>query len=195
MTAGAIGRPAGDDRGGRTAFQGAPGAFSHEACVELRPWDVHVPFDTFAEAIAAVKSGDCDCALIPIENSTIGAVEPAATLVAESGLIVVGDVWRTIRMTLMAIEGATIEQVRTVASHPIALRQCAKTLAAMDVETVEVFDTAGAAREVAEGGDRSRAAIAPAAAAEAYGLTVLRNDLQDSDDNRTRFVLLAGEPG
>lgn len=195
MTAGAIGRPAGDDRGGRTAFQGAPGAFSHEACVELRPWDVHVPFDTFAEAIAAVKSGDCDCALIPIENSTIGAVEPAATLVAEAGLFVVGDVWRTIRMTLMAIDGATIEQVRTVASHPIALRQCAKTLAAMDVEIVEVFDTAGAAREVAERGDRSRAAIAPAAAAEVYGLTVLRNDLQDSDDNRTRFVLLAGEPG
>lgn len=195
MTAGAIGRPAGDDRGGRTAFQGAPGAFSHEACVELRPWDVHVPFDTFAEAIAAVKSGDCDCALIPIENSTIGAVEPAATLVAEAGLFVVGDVWRTIRMTLMAIDGATIEQVRTVASHPIALRQCAKTLAAMDVEIVEVFDTAGAAREVAERCDRSRAAIAPAAAAEVYGLTVLRNDLQDSDDNRTRFVLLAGEPG
>ena len=85
MTAGAIGRPAGDDRGGRTAFQGAPGAFSHEACVALRPWDVHVPFETFAEAITAVKSGDCDCALIPVENSTIGVVEPAATLVAEAG--------------------------------------------------------------------------------------------------------------
>lgn len=195
MTLASIGRPAGDDRGGRTAFQGAPGAFSHEACVELRPWDVHVPFETFAEAILAVKSGDCDCALIPVENSTIGVVEPAATLVAEAGLPVVGDAWRPIRMALMAIDGTVIEQIRTVASHPIALRQCARTLAEMGVEIVEVFDTAGAAREVAELGDHTRAALAPVAAAEVYGLTVLRNDLQDSDDNRTRFVLLAREPG
>ncbi len=190
-----IGKPESDDRGGRTAFQGAPGAFSHEACMELRPWDEHVPFDTFEEAIAAVKSGDCDCALIPVENSTIGAVEPAATLVNESGLPVLGDAWRPIRMALLVIDGAVLEQIRTVASHPIALRQCARTLAEMGFEIVEAFDTAGAAREVAELGDRSRAAIAPIAAAEVYGLTVLRNDLQDSDDNRTRFVLLAREPG
>lgn len=189
-----IGKPQRDDRAGRTAFQGAPGAFSHEGCIELRPWDEHVPFETFQDAIAAVKSGDCDCALIPVENSTIGAVEPAATLVAEAGLPIVGDAWRPIRMALMAIDGATIEQIRTVASHPIALRQCVRTLAGMGVEIVEVFDTAGAAREVAELGDRTRAALAPVAAAEVYGLTVLRNDLQDSDDNRTRFVLLAREP-
>jgi len=195
MTTGDIGKPDSDDRGGRTAFQGAPGAFSHEACIELRPWDEHVPFDTFAEAIAAVKSGDCDCALIPIENSTIGVVEPAATLVAEAGLPIVGDAWRPIRMALMAIDGAVIEQIRTVASHPIALRQCARTLADMGFEIVEAFDTAGAAREVADLGDRTRAAIAPVAAAEVYGLTVLRNDLQDSDENRTLFVLLAREPG
>lgn len=195
MTTGDVGRPDHDDRGGRTAFQGAPGAFSHEACIELRPWDEHVPFDTFAEAIAAVKSGDCDCALIPIENSTIGVVEPAATLVAEAGLPIVGDAWRPIRMALMAIDGVEIAHIRTVASHPIALRQCAGKLAAMHVEIVEAFDTAGAAREVSELGDRTRAAIAPVAAAEVYGLTVLRNDLQDSDENRTLFVLLAREPG
>jgi len=190
-----IGRPERDDRGGRTAFQGAPGAFSHEACIELRPWDEHIPFDTFAEAIAAVKTGDCDCALIPVENSTIGVVEPAATLVAEAGLPIVGDAWRPIRMALMAIDGVEIGQLRSVASHPIALRQCARTLAGMGLEIIEAFDTAGAAREVSESGDRTRAAIAPVAAAEVYGLTVLRNDLQDSDGNRTLFVLLAREPG
>ena len=195
MTAAGIGKPAGDDRAGRTAFQGAPGAFSHEACVVLRPWDEHVPFETFVEAISAVKSGDCDCALIPVENSTIGAVEPAASLVAEAGLLVVSDVWRPIRMALLAVEGAELEHVRSVASHPIALRQCSRTLTGLGLEMVEAFDTAGAARDVAERGDRSRAALAPAAAAEVYGLTVLRNDLQDSDDNRTRFVLLAREPG
>ena len=195
MTTGDVGKPAGGDRGGRTAFQGAPGAFSHEACLELRPWDEHVGFETFDEAISAVKSGNCDCALIPVENSTIGVVEPAATLVAASGLPVRGDVWRPIRMALMAVDEIELSQIRSVHSHPAALRQCAKTLQSLGLPAVEAFDTAGAARELAESGDRTRAAIAPVAAAEVYGLTVLRNDLQDSDDNRTRFVLLAREPG
>ena len=190
-----IGKPESDDRGGRTAFQGAPGAFSHEACLELRPWDEHIPYETFDQAIQAVMSGECDCALIPVENSTIGVVEPAASLVAQSGLPVLGDAWRPIRMALLAIDGVEFDQLRSVHSHPVALRQCARTLETMGLEVVEAFDTAGAARDVAERGDRSRAAIAPVAAAEVYGLVVLRNDLQDSDDNRTRFVLLAREPG
>ena len=195
MTTGDVGRPDQDDRGGRTAFQGAPGAFSHEACLELRPWDEHVGYETFDQAIEAVKSGDCDCALIPVENSTIGVVEPAATLVAASGLPVLGDAWRPIRMALLVIDGVEFDQLRSVASHPVALRQCARTLETMGLEIVEAFDTAGAARDLSESGDRTRAAIAPIAAAEVYGLAVLRNDLQDSDDNRTRFVLLAREPG
>ena len=195
MTTGGIGRPEGDDRAGRTAFQGAPGAFSHEACGALRPWDEHVPFETFAEAIEAVKSGACDCALIPVENSTIGVVEPAATLVARSGLPVVAEVWRKIRIALMAVEGTELSALRTVHSHPVALRQCTTTLAVLGLEIVEAFDTAGAAREVAERGERTRAALAPAGAAEVYGLSILRNDVQDSEQNRTRFVLLAREPG
>lgn len=180
---------------GRTAFQGALGAFSYEACMALRPWDQPVPFETFDKAIEAVKSGDCDCALIPVENSTIGVVEPAATLVAQSGLTVMGEVWRPIRMALMALDGAELEQIRSVASHPAALGQCTRNLAALGLETVEAFDTAGAARAVAEAGDRSRAALAPAAAAEVYGLSILRHDLQDSDQNRTRFVLLVRKAG
>lgn len=195
MTLASIGRPDGDDRGGRTAFQGAQGAFSHEACVALRPWDEHVPFETFGEAIEAVKSEVCDCALIPVENSTIGVVEPAATLVSQSGLSILADVWRPIRMALMALPGTQLEGVRSVSSHPAALGQCVRTLQAMGIEAVEAFDTAGAARDVAESGDRSRAALAPAAAAEVYGLDILRRDVQDSDQNRTRFVLLCRETG
>ena len=191
---GGIGQPDDDARGGRTAFQGAPGAFSHEACVELRPWDEHIPFETFEAAIDAVKSGTCDCALIPIQNSTIGDVEPAATLVRTSGLRVVGDAWRPIRMALMALEGVELEEVRTVESHPVALAQCSGKLTALNLTMVEAFDTAGAARAVSEAGDRTRAALGPAAAAEVYGLSILRHDLQDSADNRTRFVLLAREP-
>ena len=97
-----------DQKLGRVAYQGAPGAFSHEACTALRPWDEAVPFETFAAALEALTSGDCDCALIPVENSSIGAVEPAATLVRDSGLKVVAEAWRPIRHALMGLQGARI---------------------------------------------------------------------------------------
>lgn len=186
-----IGRPENDQAPGRVAYQGAPGAFSHEACNALRPWDVAQPFETFAEALDALRTGDCDTALIPIENSTIGAVEPAATLVREGEFKVLADVWRPIRHALMAAPGARLSDIRTIESHPIALDQCRENLGKLDARIVVAFDTAGAAREVAESRDSSRAALAPMAAAEVYGLEILRNDLQDSPDNRTRFVLVA----
>lgn len=186
-----VGRPGGDTPGGRCAYQGAPGAFSHEACIDLRPWDEAVAYDSFEAAIGALKSGDVGCALIPVENTTIGRVEPAATLVETAQLTVVSEVWRPIRLALMAPPGASLRTVRTAESHPVALRQCPTTLAALGLTPVEAFDTAGAARSVAEAGDVTRAAVAPARAAEVYGLSILRNDIQDSEDNRTRFVLLS----
>lgn len=191
----AIGRPEGDDVAGRVAYQGAPGSFSQEGCAALRPWDVHVPFETFAGAIEAVRSGACDHALIPVENSTIGVVEPAATLVRESGLEVLAEVWRPIRLALMAIETTSLGHIRTVESHPVALRQCEHQIRTLGLKPVEVFDTAGAARAVAGAGDPTRAALAPMGAAEVYGLSILRNDLQDSAENRTRFVLIGAPKG
>ncbi len=174
---------------GRVAFQGAPGAFSHEACLDLRPWDEPVGHETFQGAIDALLSGDCQCALIPVENSTVGVVEPAATLVREAGLVAVSDAWRPIRLALLGVPEARLSDVKTAESHPVALQQCSKALKEMAITAVEVFDTGGAAAAVAEAGDVSRAAVAPARAAEVYGLSVLRNDLQDFSDNRTRFVL------
>ena len=194
-----VGRPAADDAEleagrGRCAYQGAPGAFSHEACIDLRPWDEAVAYDSFEAAIAALKAGDAGCALIPVENTTIGRVEPAATLVEAEALTVVSEVWRPIRLALMAPTGASLRTVKTAESHPAALRQCPTSLAALGLTPVEAFDTAGAARAVAEAGDVTRAAVAPARAAEVYDLSILRNDIQDSEDNRTRFVLLSANP-
>ena len=190
-----VGKPAGDDIGGRCAYQGAPGAFSHEACLDLRPWDDAVACPTFEAALDALKSGDVGCALIPVENTTIGRVEPAASLVEAAGLNIVSEVWRPIRLALMAPPGASLRTVKTAESHPIALRQCPDSLAALGLTPVEAFDTAGAARAVAEAGDLTRAAVAPARAAEVYQLSILRNDIQDSSDNRTRFVLLSIKAG
>ena len=187
----AVGRPDGDDAPGRCAYQGAPGAFSHEAVIDLRPWDQPVAYDSFEAAIDALKAGEVGCALIPVENTTIGRVEPAASLVENAGLTVVSDAWRPIRLALMAPQGARLGDVKTAESHPAALGQCTGTLASLGIQPVEAFDTAGAARAVAEAGDRSRAAVAPTRAAEVYELSILRNDIQDSADNRTRFVLLS----
>ena len=191
MTA-SIGRPDGDDTTpGRCAFQGAPGAFSHEACIDLRPWDEPVGYETFEQAIAALKSGEVGCALIPVENSTIGRVEPAASLVEAAGFTVVSDVWRPIRLALMSVQGARLADIRTAESHPAALQQCSGFLGRHGIAAVEVFDTAGAAAAVSDAADLTRAAVAPARAAEVYGLSILSHDIQDSADNRTRFVLLS----
>jgi prephenate dehydratase len=190
-----VGRPEGDDVGGRCGYQGAPGAFSHEACLDLRPWDEPVAFDSFEAVIAALKAGQIGAALIPVENSTVGRIEPAATLVQGSGLEQVSEVWRPIRLALMAPHGARLGEIRTAESHPAALGQCVHFLAGQGITAVEAFDTAGAAREVAEAGDPTRAAVAPVRAAEAYDLSILRHDIQDSSDNRTRFVLLGAAPG
>lgn len=179
--------------GGRCAYQGAPGAFSHEACIDLRPWDEAVPHETFEAALEALVSGRVGCALIPLENTTIGRIEPAATLVEAADLKTVSEVWRPIRLALMAPPGASLRTIRTAESHPAALRQCPAALASLGITPVEAFDTAGAARVVAEAGDLSRAAVAPVRAAEVYGLSILRNDIQDSEDNRTRFVLLSAK--
>ena len=195
MSAVGVGRPAGDDIGGRCAYQGAPGAFSHEACLDLRPWDDAVAYPTFEAALDALKSGEVGCALIPVENTSIGRVEPAASLVEAAGLHIVSEVWRPIRLALMAPPGASLRTVKTAESHPIALRQCPDSLAALGLTPVEAFDTAGAAGAVAEAGDITRAAVAPARAAEVYDLSILRNDIQDSSDNRTRFVLLSTKAG
>ena len=186
-----VGRPAGDEAPGRCAYQGAPGAFSHEACIDLRPWDQPVAYDSFEAAIDALKAGEVGCALIPVENTTIGRVEPAASLVEKAGLTVVSEVWRPIRLALMAPPGARLGDIRTAESHPAALGQCSGTLGGLGIESVEAYDTAGAARAVADAKDRTRAAVAPARAAEVYELSILRNDIQDSADNRTRFVLLS----
>jgi len=178
---------------GCVAYQGAPGSFSHEACAVLRPWDEAIGHDTFEAAIQSVHEGRCDCALIPVENSRIGDVQPARRLVEASGLDVLAEVWRPIRLALMGPPGSRLSDVRTVESHPAALGQCVDTMAALNLKAVEAFDTAGAARAVSEAEDPTRAALAPAGAAEIYGLSILRNDMQDSADNRTRFVLLGRE--
>jgi len=177
----------------RIAFQGEAGANSDEACRAYFPDYEPAPHAAFEDAFDAVRRGDCQLALIPVENSIAGRVADVHHLLPSSGLRIVGERFKPIRFQLMANRGTRIEDVATVVSMPIALGQCRKTLRRLGVRTEPSGDTAGAAKALAEHPDPTRAAIAPALAAQIYGLEVLLADVEDEVHNTTRFLVMSAE--
>jgi prephenate dehydratase len=178
----------------RIAFQGEPGANSDEACRTYFPDHEPVPYPAFEDAFEAVKRGDCALAMIPVENSIAGRVADVHHLLPSSGLKIVGERFKPIRFQLMANPGTRLEDVRTVASMPIALGQCRATLRRLGARTEPAGDTAGAAKALAERPDPTRAAIAPALAARLYGLAILMSDIEDAAHNTTRFLVMSADP-
>jgi prephenate dehydratase len=177
----------------RIAFQGELGANSHEACVAAFPELEPAPYPTFEEAFEAVKSGACRLGMIPVENSIAGRVADVHHLLPSSGLKIVGERFKPIHFQLMANKGVKLEDVHTVASMPIALAQCRKTVRRLKLKTEAVGDTAGAARLLSQNPDPTRAAISPALAAEIYGLDILARDIEDEHHNTTRFLIMTAE--
>jgi prephenate dehydratase len=171
------------------SFQGAPGANSHIAVNEAFPDGLPMPCFAFEDAIDAVKDGRADCAMIPIENSLHGRVADIHFLLPESGLVITGEHFLPIRFALMGL--GSLDAVKQAVSHPQGLGQCRKWLRTRGIEPVAYADTAGAAALVVEKGDPTVAAIAPPLAASVYGLQILEGGIEDSDDNMTRFVVLA----
>jgi len=171
------------------AFQGAPGANSHVAVTQAFPDALPLPCFDFADALDAVREGRADCAVIPIENSAFGRVADMHFLLPESGLVITGEHFLPIRHALMG--SGNVDAVREVMSHPQALGQCRHWLRAHGIRPVSYPDTAGAAAMVAERGDPAVAALAPAGAADLYGLKLLAADVADLEHNTTRFVVLA----
>ncbi len=177
------------------SFQGAPGAFSHQAVREVRPEGLPLPCFSFEDALAAVADGQAALAVIPVENSTHGRVADVHFLLPESGLSIVGEHYVKVEHCLLGAPGAVIQDVRDVMSHPQALGQCRKRLRELGLNAVSHADTAAAAAAVAGEGDKSTAAIASRLAGELYGNSLLVKGLQDSSNNRTRFLLLSRTPG
>ena len=177
----------------RIAFQGEPGANSDEACRAHFPDYEPVPHAAFEDAFEAVRRGDCALAMIPVENSIAGRVADVHHLLPSSGLRIVGERFKPIRFQLMANPRTRLEDVKTVASMPIALGQCRRTLRRLGVRTEPSGDTAGAAKTLAEHPDPHRAAIAPALAARLYGLNILLADIEDEAHNTTRFLVMADQ--
>jgi len=177
----------------RIVFQGEPGANSHLAIHEVYPQAEAVPCPTFEDAFAAITGGEADLGMIPIENSIAGRVADIHHLMPEAGLHIVAEHFMPVRHQLLAPKGATLADIRTVESHVHALGQCRKAIRQLGIRPVVTADTAGSAREIAEAGDVTRAAIATRLAAEIYGLDILAEDIEDEAHNTTRFIVLSRE--
>jgi len=175
-------------------YQGEAGAYSHLACQEGFPEMTPLPCASFAAAFAKVSSRAAKLAMIPVENTVAGRVSDIYHLLPEGGLHIIGEQYLPVHHQLLAVPGATLSDIKTARSHPMALGQVRKRLASMDIRPVTDVDTAGAARSVAELGDKSVAAIASSLAAETYGLEILAADIEDAAHNTTRFLILADEP-
>ncbi len=178
---------------GRIAFQGELGANSHEACMAAYPDMEPVPHATFEEAFEAVKTGDCQLGMIPVENSTAGRVADVHHLLPTSGLKIIGERFKPIHFQLLANPGVKREDLRTVSSMAIALGQCRRLIKSLNLKTESVGDTAGAARMLSQNPDPTKAAISPALAAEIYGLNILARDIEDEHHNTTRFLVMTAE--
>jgi prephenate dehydratase len=177
----------------KIAFQGEPGANSHEACRTFFPDYEAAPYPTFEEAFEAIKSGVCALGMIPVENSIAGRVADVHHLLPNSGLKIIGERFKPIRFQLMGNKGVKLEQVKTAVSMPIALGQCRKSLKRLGLSTEASGDTAGAAKALALHPDPTKAAVAPALAAEIYGLDILARDIEDERHNTTRFLVMTAE--
>ncbi len=172
-------------------YQGEPGAYSNLACCEFYPDYTPLACRSFAQAFKKVQTGEAALAMIPVENSVAGRVSDIYHLLPEGGLSIIGEEYLPVHHQLLGIKGATLTDIKTVHSHPMALGQVRKRLQKMDIMPVNDVDTAGAARKISEGGDKSVGAIASVLAGEIYGLEVLASDIEDATHNTTRFLVLA----
>ncbi len=178
---------------GKIAFQGELGAYSHQACRETRPEMDVLPCRTFEDVIDAVRQGDADLAMLPVENTTYGRVADIHRLLPDSGLHIVDEAFVRVYINLLGVPGASLSDIKAAHSHVVLLPQCAKFLRSHGIEGRISPDNARAAREVAEAGDPAHAALASELAAEVYGLDVVARHIEDADHNTTRFLVMARE--
>ncbi|PZO64424.1 MAG: prephenate dehydratase [Paracoccus denitrificans] len=175
----------------RIAFQGEPGAYSHEACRVARPDMDTLPCATFEDVIAAVRSHHADLAMLPVENSTYGRVADIHHLLPESGLKIIDETFVRVHICMLGVPGAQLPDVTEAQSHTVLLGQCRTFLRENAIRPVVGPDTAGSAMMVAEAGNPSRAALASRLAGEIYGLDLLAENIEDRKNNTTRFLIMS----
>lgn len=173
------------------AFQGVFGAYSHLACQEVYPDAEYLPCTSFNEAFAAVQNGIADLAVIPIENSNAGRVADVHFLLSQTPLHIIGEHFLRIKHQLLALPQAELPQIKTAISHPQALAQCSVFLQKNNITPIPQTDTALSCQILIDSQDRTTAAIASVAAARIYGLKILAKDIENANNNTTRFLIMA----
>ncbi|HLQ20583.1 MAG TPA: prephenate dehydratase [Tabrizicola sp.] len=179
---------------GRIAFQGELGAYSHQACQQSRPDFEPVPSTTFEEVVDKVARGEVDLGMLAVENSTYGRVADVHSLLPRAGLHIVDEAFVRVHVNLLGVKGASLADVTEAHGHVVILPQCAGFLKTHGIRGKVSSDNARAAREVAEAGDRTKAALASELAAEIYGLDVLARHIEDQANNTTRFLVMSRDP-
>lgn len=177
----------------RVALLGAHGTFSEEAAAKMfgETYEL-ISCSTFERVFAAISEGSADYLLVPLENSLVGSVHRVHELLAQSSLTIVRELSLPVSHCLISCHGATLDSLKTIESHPMALAQCERFFAAHPhLNQIPGSDTAGSVRRIVEACDPTRAAIASRRAALIYGGVILRERLEDAPENHTRFVLLA----
>ncbi|MFT4962347.1 MAG: prephenate dehydratase [Paracoccaceae bacterium] len=177
----------------RIAFQGEPGAYSHEACRNARPNMEALPCRTFEDAIDAVRGGLADLAMLPVDNSTYGRVADIHSLLPQSGLHIIDETFVRVHINLLAVPGTLLADISNAMSHTVLLGQCKTFLTDNNIHRITGADTAGSARQVAETADPATAALASELAGEIYGLDVLARHIEDNSNNTTRFLVMSGQ--
>ena len=175
----------------RIAFQGDLGAYGHEACLKTHPDATPVPCTAFEDVINTVKSGKADLAMLPVENTTYGRVADIHRLLPESGLHIIDEAFVRVRISLMALPGQTLGDIRHVRAHLVLIPQARKFLDAHGITAEPAADSAGAAADIAQNSVLGLAALASAVAADLHGLDILARDIEDQHHNTTRFLLMA----
>ena len=178
----------------KISYQGEPGANSHIACADVFPDWEPMPCATFEDALGAVQDGVAGLGMIPIENSIAGRVADIHHFLPTSGLHIIGEYFLPIHFQLMAVKSASLATVKSVYSHIHGLGQCRNIIRKLGLTPQDGGDTAGSARQIRDWNDPTRAALAPAMAADIYGLDILARDVEDAAHNTTRFVILSKEP-
>jgi prephenate dehydratase len=175
------------------AYQGEPGANSDMACHAAFPYMTTLPCPTFDAAMGAVQAGKAELAIIPVENSVAGRVADLHSLLPHTKLKIVAEHFQRVEHCLVAVPGVGLKGIKIARSHVQALSQCRNFLKKHGIQPMVHADTAGAAREIAEEGEKSVGAIASSLAARIYGLKVLARNIEDADHNTTRMLVFSRE--
>ena len=175
----------------KISYQGVPGSYSFITSKTLYPTAELISHSTFKEAMTTVEVGGADFAVIPIENSNAGRVQDVHLLLPSMNLYIVDEYYLPIQHQLLGIKGSKLEDITVALSHPQALAQSSKFLSQQGIATEKRLNTAMACVEVANGKDKTKAAVASSLAAEMYNMEILAKNIQNDPDNRTRFIILA----